>query len=112
MIFDYRGRKLYLKKNKDFGSAFDYNVSGLEIISNGDNFEEFVVNYVRPNSPAAEAGLKINDRLLALNGFPLVQYDISNVYATLSRRVGRYIHLKVKRGNKIFKIRFQLKREI
>lgn len=114
VIFNYTREKIYLKKNKSFGSSFDYNVSGLEIISRGDNYEHFVVNYVRPNSPAELAGLQIDDRIVSMNGFPLAQFDISNVYATLTRRgrTGRFIHLKVKRGDKTLKIRFQLKREI
>lgn len=112
VVFNYSAKKIYLKKNKDYGSSFEYNVSGLEIISHGDNYEDFLVNYVRPNSPAEAAGLRINDKLIAMNGFPLAQYDISSVYATLTRKAGRFIHLKIKRGDRIMKIRFQLKREI
>ena len=112
VVFNYKDRKMYLKKNKDYKAPFDYNVSGLEIVSHGDNFDNFVINYVRPNSPAAKAGIKINDKLIAMNGFPLIKYDINSVYATLTRRAGRYIHLKIKRGDEIKKVRFQLKKEI
>ncbi|MEM6805496.1 MAG: aspartyl protease family protein [Bacteroidota bacterium] len=112
VVFNYKEGKVYLKKNKDYRTPFEYNISGLEIVTRGDNFENYVINYIRPNSPAAQAGIQINDHLLAINGFALVNDDISSIYATLSRRSGRFIHLKIKRGEEILKVRFRLKREI
>ncbi|MFM9989132.1 PDZ domain-containing protein [Flavobacterium sp.] len=35
VIFDYKNKKIYLKKNSDFEDPFNYNMSGLEIQHNG-----------------------------------------------------------------------------
>ncbi|MEO8233774.1 MAG: aspartyl protease family protein [Flavobacterium sp.] len=35
VIFDYKNKKIHLKKNSDFENPFDYNMSGIEIQHNG-----------------------------------------------------------------------------
>ncbi|MES2812750.1 MAG: aspartyl protease family protein [Bacteroidota bacterium] len=35
VLFDYRNSKMYLKKNKEFGAPFNYNMSGMEVQHNG-----------------------------------------------------------------------------
>lgn len=112
VVFDYPRRQVYLKPNGNFRKAFDYNVSGLEILGIGRNFDQFVISYVRPDSPADRAGLRVNDEVLSLNGFNAEGLEIDDVYHNLTRRHGRSIQLKIKRGDKVFKTRFKLISEI
>ncbi|MEO1449512.1 MAG: aspartyl protease family protein [Bacteroidota bacterium] len=112
IIFDYRNQRVYMKKNGDFRSSFDYNVSGIELLSVGTNFDRFVISYVRPASPAAEAGLRINDELVALNGSPVLGLEMDELYGTLSRREGRMVQMKIRRKGKLIKAKFRLQGEI
>ena len=112
VIFDYHRGRMYLKKNSSFKESFDYNVSGLEIISSGAEYDTYIISYVRPNSPADLAGVKVNDEIVAMNGFSLDNFEISDIYGTLSKRAGRFVHLKIKRGERTIKARFRLKSEI
>ena len=45
VIFDYPNHMMYIKKNKDFDTPFQYNMSGMEVQHNGKELvkEEFVV---------------------------------------------------------------------
>ncbi|MEO0898163.1 MAG: PDZ domain-containing protein [Bacteroidota bacterium] len=112
VVFDYFNNKVYLKKNSDFKKPFDYNNSGLEIITLGAQYENFMIAYVRPNSPAAKAGVQKNDVLMSVNGSPVSGMKIDQVYGDLIRREGKAVRLKLRRGQKIIKTRFVLVREI
>lgn len=112
ITFDYYRGQVYLKKVWGWRQPFEYNVSGIEVITDGDSFENIIVSYVRPGSPAAEAGVRIGDQLLNLNGFDVTGMDISTVYGTLLKRNGRMLVLKLKRGDETLKLKFRLVREI
>ena len=112
VVFDYPRRQVHLKPNSSFRQPFEYNVSGLEVLSIGRNFEQFVISYVRPDSPADRAGLRVNDEVLSLNGTAVEGLEIDEIYGNLSRRHGRSVLLKIKRGDKVIKTRFKLLTEI
>ncbi|GAB4420471.1 MAG: hypothetical protein OHK0039_34080 [Bacteroidia bacterium] len=112
VTFDYFRQAMYIKKNSHYKNDFEYNVSGIELLTMGENFENFVISYVRPNSPAARAGLQVNDEVLALNGLSVNGLEIDEVYGNLFKRSGRTVYLKIKRGNRVIKTRFELVTEI
>lgn len=112
VIFDYFHKRLYLKKNSDYRKPFEYNNSGLEVISIGSDFDSFMITYVRPNSPAAKAGIKINDLLLSLNGNSTMDMTIEELYGSLIRKQGKVIRIKIKRKDEIIKTKFFLDQEI
>ncbi|MEO0470028.1 MAG: PDZ domain-containing protein [Bacteroidota bacterium] len=112
IIFDYRNRIIYLRRNSQFRKKFDYNSTGLEIVSSGSRFELFSITYVAPESPAEKAGVQVNDIILSLNGMPVNGLDINDMYSSLRKRSGGVVTLKIKRGNKTFKKRFKLEEEI
>ena len=43
----------------------------IELVSIGTNFDRFVISYVRPESPAAEAGIRPGDTILETDGEPV-----------------------------------------
>ncbi|MEM7654965.1 MAG: aspartyl protease family protein, partial [Bacteroidota bacterium] len=112
VIFDYPNQRLLLRKTSKFRKPFDYNVSGLEVVSYGKNFDQFIINYVRPNSPAAKAGIQINDQILSLNGLPVNGARIEDLYGNLMRRNAKTIHLKLRRGDRIIRTSFRMFSEI
>ncbi|MEM7299358.1 MAG: PDZ domain-containing protein, partial [Bacteroidota bacterium] len=112
VVFNYHRGRMFVKKNPAYRQEFEYNVSGLEVISSGEEYDTFIISYVRPDSPADQAGLKVNDEIVAMNGFSLESVDITDVYGTLSKRSGRFLNLKIKRGKETLKARFKLLSEI
>lgn len=112
VIFDYHGSRLILKKNAEFRTPFTYNISGIELIAQGKKFNEFHISYVRPKSPAAEADLRVNDRILSLNGLATESLDINAMYNGLDKSEGKSISMRIQRGDEVLKRKFKLKSEI
>jgi hypothetical protein len=67
-IYDYKNKKIYVKKNRYFNEDFHYNLAGLELYQPYPELPYLEVMYVRKNSPAANAGLKIGDAIRYVNG--------------------------------------------
>ncbi len=112
VFFDYPHRMVYIKKTPDLDREFEYNVSGLEILTVGNHYDTFIISYVRPGSPAEQAGLMVNDEVLGVNGLSIQGQAIDEVYDYLSKKPGKTLYLKVKRGDQVLKKRFRLKAEI
>lgn len=112
VIFDYPRGRMYLKKNNKFKKPFSYNISGIEVMAKGNRFQNFYISYVRPDSPAAEAGVQINDQIVALNGLSITHLDIGDMYLSLNRKEGKKISLKIRRGDTTIKKRFELISEL
>ena len=112
VYFDYLNSQVYLKKTRRVKEPFDYNTSGIELISLGRDFDTFVIVYVRPESPAYKAGVRVNDVVLTLNGLEAKKLGIDEIYNNLQQREGKTIHLKLKRNDQTFKTKFRLESEI
>ncbi|MFK7926504.1 MAG: PDZ domain-containing protein [Bacteroidia bacterium] len=112
VIFDYFHGRLILRKNASYKEPFYYNISGLEIMTKGVEFDDFVVSYVRPNSPAEKAGIKIDDEIVSLNGVSVNGLGISDIYQSLRRKVGKRVNIRIRRGDKMMKIRFAIVTQI
>lgn len=112
VVFDYAHNRLILRKNASYKEPFYYNVSGLEIMTEGAGFDDFVISYVRPNSPAERAGIKIDDEIIALNGISVTGLGISDIYQSLRKRAGKRVSLRIKRGDQLMKVRFAIDAQI
>ena len=60
---------------------------------------EPVVGKVLPNTPAQRAGLRVGDRILAINGHPITQLD--ELDAPILASKGGPVTLEIQRGNQI-----------
>lgn len=112
ITFDYFRGKIYVKKATGFQHEFEYNVSGIEIVSEGDFFNKFSIVYVRPGSPADQADVREGDEIVSINGLDVSSMDITTVYATILRKNGRKMIMKIKRGEETIKKKFPLIPEI
>jgi hypothetical protein len=67
VTFDYTRRRLYFEKNNSFGNRDTYDRAGLWLsgATDGRSFEIFDVV---ASGPAAEAGLKVGDRVVRIDG--------------------------------------------
>lgn len=112
VIFDFLHLKMYLKKNSSFKYPFEYDMSGLEIIAEGNDLDRFVINNVRQKSAAQSVGLKAGDIILSLNNIPSSELELSRIYTSLNAKEGKKVNITVSRNGKYISRTFRLQREI
>ena len=112
VIIDYPKETLYLKPNKKFKKEFEYDKSGLVIIAADARLNSFIVHEVIAGSPAAEAGVLPNDRILKINGLPPSMLSLPNINKMLRKKEGKRIKLRIKRGKEKMTFVFRLRKLI
>lgn len=106
IIFDMINKNLYLKLAKKQNKEFNYDKSGLTIFSFGPNLNKYYVKYVIPYSPADLAGIKEGDVLLSINRWPMFFFNLQKINRVFSKRIGKKIELKIRRGDEVIKLNF------
>ncbi len=109
LTFDYYGHRLVIEPNKTFRDPFEYNMSGFSLRKSQEGFLE--IEQVYDHSPAREAGLRVGDRVLEINGKPADVYDYFEL-ESLMMREGRDIRLRLSREGKEWETYLKLKRLI
>ncbi|MBX7131635.1 MAG: aspartyl protease family protein [Fimbriimonadaceae bacterium] len=95
VILDYKGEKAYFRKNAHFEQPFATNRSGAAVLFDG---KEHRVRMVSKDSAAFDAGVKIGDRILAVDGKPVEQMKAMDVWAALRQPAGTKVRLTVQSG--------------
>ncbi len=112
VVIDYSNNKLYFKKNKYYKNDFEYNMSGLELIAVGEGLNTFVVDDVRPESPADKAGIMIGDTINKINGVNAINLDLNDLHNIFRSKEGKKIRIKILRDGTVARKVFRLKRLI
>jgi hypothetical protein len=68
VTLDYRSGLLWLEPNTSFGSPFEFTGSGLSLAAEGPALEIVRVRSVIAESPAAEADIRVGDRIVSVDG--------------------------------------------
>ncbi len=97
VVFDYSRGRLHLEPAKNFNDPFELDMSGLGLASEGPTFTGLKVARVLPGTPAAEAGLRQGDELVAIDGRPAADFKLMAVREML-RQPDRRFELQVRRG--------------
>jgi hypothetical protein len=98
ITIDYVNGLLYLQPNRRYNKKFVFDRSGLIMAAGGSNkLHIFYVTYVVPGSPADEAGVIKGDIIRAVNRVPASFFDLSDLYKSFRKRVGKKIRLTVER---------------
>ena len=111
VTFDYSRRQMMLEPNAHFPETDEADMSGAALMSEPPTFKVIKVIRVRPDSPAARAGLKQHDVIIAVDRQPAASLTINNL-RKMFRVDGREYLLRVKRGEETLEIRIKLKRLI
>ena len=82
ITIDVPDRMLYLTKNGRWGEQFHVNCSGIDLQKDHDK-NKVLIHYVFENSPASEAGIKVNSELLKLNGITMSEINMADVKKAL-----------------------------
>ena len=68
VTFDYPHSRLVLEPTPRLGHPFGVDLSGITLAAEGEDFEDVVVGWVRPGSPADTAGVRAGDRIVTVDG--------------------------------------------
>jgi predicted metalloprotease with PDZ domain len=100
---------MILEPNARLGEPDEFDMSGAAIMADGPDYTVVKVVRVRPESPAAQAGLEPDDRIVSVDG-----QATSLTVNRLKRmfRVEREYLVKVKRGERILELKLKLRRLI
>ncbi|PTX08261.1 PDZ domain-containing protein [Sphingobacterium faecium] len=139
IIFDYPNKQIYLSKNRNFDKFYYLNMSGLEIVHNGMKWEKqevpvtlkrddskdinfnnklqfkfvlkplFKIDMVREASPAQLAGLRRDDKILAVNGKSVSAYTLEDLTNLMKSEEGKEITMKIERNGIKIDVRFTLR---
>ena len=109
VTFDYSRRRMILEPGARFGEPFDYDMSGLQLVSESPSFEIVRVNRVLANSPAADAGIRPADEILAISGRPSKEIRLAELREML-RQPGKSYSLVVRRGGETLSVDLKTRR--
>ncbi len=73
ITFDYSRQQMIFEKNKNYSTPDTFDRAGMWLGQDGKTFE--VIDVIKA-SPAAEAGIKVGDRILAINGKSTEHLDL------------------------------------
>ena len=112
VIFDYSQKRMILEPNERTYAPFEFDMSGMFVISDLPSSGNFKVFSVSPKTPAAEAGLRDGDLITGINGEPSERFDVASLTFDRFLEEGRVYRLTVKRGRKQLLMKIKLRRLI
>ncbi len=112
VVFDYNNEFMYISKAKLFSDAFEYNMSGMTLITEGKALDSIKVQEVVKNTPAYLADIREGDYILKINNYTLKDTSISDINALLRRKHGLKIRAVILREDEKIKKVFKLRRLI
>lgn len=111
VILDYGSKRMRLIPNADFNEPFEADMSGLELVTKANNFKIVKIKKVRATFPAAKAGLREGDEVLAVDGRPAAVYGLDKL-SKMFKQEGKKYKLLVKRDGKLINVKLKMKRII
>jgi hypothetical protein len=98
VIFNYNEGYVVLRPNKKwYKEPFERDMTGMVLKAKGEDYHQFVVEYVEFNSPAYMAGIQAGDEIVSINEKLAGQITLNDVYKLLQHRQGKLVHLFIKR---------------
>ena len=107
IILDYKNNRVILEPNARFDDPIDYNRSGLVLESVGENYQTFKIKAVAEDSPASDAGLRVGDTLIAIDGQQVSELSLSELRFKVQRAKAR--ELLVERDGARLKVPLKLR---
>lgn len=111
VTLDYGSKRMRLVPNKNFNAPFEADMSGLELVSEANNYKIIKIKNVRANFPAAKASLREGDEIVTVNNRPAAEYGLDRL-SKMFKKEGKEYKLLVKRDDKIITTKLKMKRVI
>jgi len=111
LTLDLSREQVYLRPNAGFARRELADASGLTILAEGDELRLYRVSRVAPGSPAAEAGVREGDELVAVGGRPAPETSLTVLRERL-QAAGRTAELALRRGEELVSVRLALRQQV
>jgi hypothetical protein len=109
VFLDYTRGHMILEPSHGYAEPPAFDASGLRVHRIPNAADRFRIYEVLSGTPAAEAGLQVNDLLVALDDIPSERMSPGLVQEALTRE-GRVSSLLIQRADEVFTIRLKLRR--
>ena len=107
VIFDYKGGRMILEKNRHFSEPFETDMFGTFLVAAGARLEERKVFLVIPNTPADRADVRVGDLLASVDGRDASLYPLNDL-RQMFRRAGSRHRLTFRRGDRDIEVDVRL----
>jgi hypothetical protein len=99
VFIDLQQEMMSLEPNRLYHDQFEVNCSGLELVMD-DGFQRVIINDVYAGSPAHEAGLKVDDEIVQINGANVSDFQLPQIKSMLSQD-GEEIEILIDRNGEL-----------
>jgi hypothetical protein len=108
VTFDYANKRMLLEPNKSFGAPFEWDMSGMRLkpVETGLRIDDLVAG-----SPAADAGLAVDDVVTHVNGKPASTRNMFEL-RDMMRRDGAQMKIKATREGRPVEVKLTLRRMV
>ena len=103
MTIDYIKGKVYLKPNKYFKKKIEVDKSGLVLHAIGHELRKYIVHYVYPDSPAAQAGLVKGDIITKVGRCKTKNHRLEEIIKKFRGKSGKRLKVQYLRGATLLK---------
>jgi predicted aspartyl protease len=109
LVIDYVRQKVYLRPiGRKWKRKFTYDRSGISLLAGGSNLRKYSVSSVIPDSPADRAGVRVRDRVRAINGISTSLLSLESIIRKLEGRPGKRVRLRIYRQGRLQDLTFVL----
>jgi membrane-associated protease RseP (regulator of RpoE activity) len=108
VTFNYPKLEMYLEQNSDFDDDFLFNNLGIEVYQPISGLNVYMISYIREGSIAESSGLKVDDRILSIDGYDLFKYNIKEIHGIIYELDDEDVEIEVKRDGKNIYFDFEL----
>ncbi len=109
VFLDYTRGRMILEPHAGHAEPFAFDASGLRVHRIPNAPDRLRIYDVLSGTPSAEAGLQVNDLLVALDDVPIERMSPGMVQEALTRE-GRVSSLLIQRADEVFTVRVKLRR--
>lgn len=106
VFIDLQQEMMSLKPNRLYHDQFEVNCSGLELVTD-DAFQGVIIDHIYAGSPAEEAGLKVGDEIVQINGANVSDFQLPQIRSMLSQD-GEEIEILIDREGELHNYLFLL----
>jgi hypothetical protein len=108
ITFDYNNTNLIVTGSNKKSKQERYDRSGLIIGASGENLNQFIILNVINNTPAADSGVKVGDKIRKINGISTNILSLEGLTKKFRGSIGKKITLGIQRENQMLEVDFRL----